>query len=404
MRGVLKSTARHLVLNTALRPPSVRYCSQTIYEALLGCCRMWEATGDGRWKERADRVLSILLKIQQPDGGFDIGYDFNFGRLHKRGDSTSPELVGLLALCECGRIFGAERVAAPAAKAAEWIRTHAQDQGGDEVAIPYSPYTINEVMVYNGTSFACGALGCYLGQFGGDEGLHRLYHGMVRYLDRVMSLAEGQPGRFWYYCDQSRDDWDGNRRAKIDYYHQMQQVEMHALAQQVMPDPAQARIIRDAADHIVALQASHPIVPYTNDPRYFKDQVHLWGLSSVIPGMLEASVVVPERKSVYEKAACEVFEWIRAHGWNGRSFEAILHKDGTRVDPQYYMVRSDAWVFNACAAAAKHLGAGPWSEIAETCFATMEQADFSGMESHASCWRRRAFVAIWWVLKRVAGR
>lgn len=404
MFRMMKSTVRRLVLSTVLRPPSVRYCSQTIYESLLGCCRMWEATGDTRWKARAERVLAILLKIQQPDGGFDIGYDFNFGRLHKRGDSTSPELVGLLALCEYGRLFDRDRVQEAAKRATEWIRRHAQELGGGEVAIPYSPYTINEVMVYNGTSFACGALGYYLGVFGADKEISDLYHGMVRYLDRVMSMEEGSPGRFWYYCDQSRDDWDEQRRVKIDYYHQMQQVEMHALAQQVRPDPVQLKLIRDAADHVAYLQSRHPIVPYTNHARYFKDQIHLWGLSSVIPGMLEAAVVLPERREDYEKVARAVFDWIATHAWNGNSFEAILQKDGKRIDPRFYMVRSDAWVFNACAAAAKHLGPGAWGEMSEACFATMERADFSGMESHASCWRRRAFAGMWRVVKQAAGR
>ena len=41
------------------------------------------------------------------------------------------------------------------------------DMGDGKVAIPYGPYSIEKVMVYNGTSFACGALGCYLGQFSG---------------------------------------------------------------------------------------------------------------------------------------------------------------------------------------------------------------------------------------------
>ncbi len=404
MIGSLKNRARLLVLNTALRPPRVRHCSQTIYESLLGCCRMWESTGDQRWKARADRVLQLLLAIQQPDGGFDIGYDFNFGRIHKRGDSTSPELVGLVALCEYGRLFGTAPVAGAAKRAAEWIRTHAQSQGDDEVAIPYSPYTINETMVYNGTSFACGALGVYLGVFDGDDQLLGIYRGMLRYLDRVMSRAEDMPGRFWYYCDQSRDDWDEHRRVKIDYYHQMQQVEMHSLAQQLTPESAQERIIRDAADHVAALHERHPIIPYTNDKRYFKDQIHLWGLSSVIPGMLEAGVVLREFRPGYEKVAKDVLEWIRANAWNGSSFEAVLNKDGSRVAPRYYMVRSDAWVFNACASAAKHLGPGAWSDMAETCFATMEKANFSGMESHASCFRRRFFAGILVGLKRAAGR
>lgn len=167
MRSFLKRSLRTLGLRTLLRPPYIRHCSQTVYEALLGCCRMWEATHDSRWGDRSQRLLNILLRIQQPDGGFDIGYEFNFGRLHKKGQSTSPELVGLVALCEYAHLFEEKQAGQAAQRAAEWICKRALDMGDGKVAIAYSPYTINEVMVYNGTSFACGALGCYLGRYGG---------------------------------------------------------------------------------------------------------------------------------------------------------------------------------------------------------------------------------------------
>jgi mannose/cellobiose epimerase-like protein (N-acyl-D-glucosamine 2-epimerase family) len=100
--------------------------------------------------------------------------------------------------------------------------------------------------------------------------------------------------------------------------------------------------------------------------------------------MLEAAVVVPERAEVYRATADKVLDWILQYAWNGEHFEAILARDGTRVEPRYYMVRSDAWVFNAFAAARKHLGDGPWSDVAQKCYKKMESVDFSGPESHAS--------------------
>lgn len=207
---------------------------------------------------------------------------------------------------------------------------------------------------------------------------------MVRYLDSVLTSDPDLPGRFWFYCDQSRQDWDPLRRSKIDYYHQMQQVEMHALAQQVCPVEEQPALVRDAADHIAALSEKHPVLPYCNSSAFFSGQIHLWGLASVIPGMLEAAVVVPERAAAYRAVAEKVLDWILKHAWNGEHFEAILTRDGARVEPRYYMVRSDAWVFNALAAARKHLGDGPWSDVAEKCYQKMEAVDFSGPESHAS--------------------
>ena len=381
---------------------NVIHCSQTIYETILGCCRMWEATLDTRWKFRADKAMSILLHIQQPDGGFDIGYDFDFGRPHKKGQSTSPEMVGLVALSEYARLFGKETVRNTARKAVDWIRRHTINMADGKCAIPYSPHTINEVMIYNGTSFACGALGCYIGQFDDAGEIHQIYNGMVKYLNCKLSKEGNLSGHFWYYCDQSRDDLDEVNRNKIDYYHQMQQVEVHALAQQASPLDLQLRIIREAADHIVALNELNPIIPYTNNPKLFKNQVHLWGLSSIVAGMLEAAVVVPDRSEAYLKVAIEVLDWIVTYAWNGEHFEAILEKDGSHVESIFYMVRSDAWVFNSLAAAVKHIGDDRWQDIAEKCYCKMEHCNFSGPETHASNLRLQIFKSIWSGLKKVA--
>jgi len=385
IKHLLKAVAHRTIFS----PPKVRHCSQTIYEALLGCCRMWEATKIELWKNRAEQVLDILLEIQRPDGGFDIGYDFNFGYMHRKGESTSPELVGLIALCEYARLFDISHVQRPASLAAEWIRQHALNFKDGGIAIPYGPCTIKEVMVYNGTSFACGALGCYLGRFEGDAELDRIYQGMVHYLERVMSHAPETPGRFWYYNDQSRNDLDALKRNKIDYYHQMQQVEVHSLAQQVNPTDKQRLIISDAADHVVSLHERNPILPYTNNPSLFKGQIHLWGLSSVIPGMLEASVIVPDRRAPYFEVAKAILDWIIKHAWNETFFDPILHQNGSPVLPSRYMVRSDAWVFNALSAATKHLGQGAWTDIADQCYRKIASVHFSGPESHASTKRSR---------------
>lgn len=386
----LRSTVRLLLHRTLLTPASVRHCSQTIYEALLGCSRMWQATGHPKWQERTARLSSVLRNIQRADGGFDIGYDFNFGRLHKKGDSTAPELVGLIAYCESANATDNDQVEPNARRAAEWIRRFARRVGPEAWAIPYSPYTTSQIMVYNGTSFACGALGRYLGQFGEDPELRKIYLGMIRYLDDSMTQAPGLPGRYWHYNDQSRQDLSVLARAKIDYYHQMQQVEVHSLAQQMSPVDRQARMIRDAADHIISLHDRYGSpLPYTNRDEYFKGHIHVWGLSSVAAGLIEAASALPERRSIYERVARETIHWILQNAWTGDHFAAATSRSGVRIEPDWYMVRSDAWVFSALGAAAKAFPDLEVEEIAEKCYSRMEAVDFSGPESHATNIRLR---------------
>ena len=384
------SLVRNILWRTLLAPVNVRHCSQTVYQALLGCCRMWQATGDAKWQKRASSLHDLLQQIQRPDGGFDIGYDFNFGLLHKTGDSTAPELVGLAALCEYAQLFNDQSGAAAAHRAAEWIRCHAKWVSVDRVAVPYSPHTTNDVMVYNGTSFACGALGLYIARFGGDNELRTLYEGMVCYLDSALSSDNECPGRFWYYNDQTRENITSAARHKIDYYHQMQQVEMHAIAERVSPAPRQSSIVGDAADHIVSLhRESLSVVPYTNSPQHFQGRIHLWGLASVTSGLVEAAYVREDRAAAYREVARSNIEWILKHAWAGDYFFPVLTPEGEPVGSRQYMVRSDAWVFNALASAIREFPDIDQWNVAETCYQHMEDVNFSGPESHASNRRLR---------------
>lgn len=76
----------------------VKHCSQTIYQALLATLHMHEATNEKYWFDEAKKLKDIMIDIQQKDGGWDIGYFFNFGYNHHKGESTSPELLSLVAL------------------------------------------------------------------------------------------------------------------------------------------------------------------------------------------------------------------------------------------------------------------------------------------------------------------
>jgi hypothetical protein len=252
-------------------------------------------------------------------------------------------------------------------------------------AIPYSPYSTLEIVVYNGTSFATGALGAYLGQYT-DEAARRIYEGFIKYLNKVMWKQKDYSGRFWYYCDPKLPNLTAWRRGLIDHYHQMQQVEMHAIAQQASPVGIQKGIIEDATDYIVEHNTRASIVPYYN--KGLENEIHLWGLCSVASGLLEAAMIIPEKTPEYQRIASSVVDWMVRCGWNGEFFEDIVRPNGDRIPGRVYMVRSDAWVFNTLAAYRKHTGDATYDAIIEKCYCRMEQADFSGPETHAFSLRR----------------
>lgn len=388
----MKELIKTILAKTLLRPAYVHHSSQTVYETLLACLRMWDLAQEEKWKTACEEMVEELLAIQQPDGGFDIGYDFSFGRRHRRGESTSPELLGLIALSEYARRFGPDHVVESADRAAAWIKRFAREMPDGGWAIPYAPYSIDQIMVNNSSSYAAGALGSYLGTFhagqanGEDpavESLKTIYAGMTRFMDGMMSSDERLPGRFWYYADQSRDDLPAGIAKKIDYYHQMQQVEVHSLAQQRFPAPRQLDLIRSASDHIVAVQAEHDVVPYAESDAYFGGLIHTWGFASVAAGMLEASVVVPDRRDAYHAVARRVLAWLLEHAWTGDYFIPVLQPSGEPYIADYFP-RSDAWVMAAFSSACVHLGDGPWQKVIEPCYSKIRSADLSGPDNHAS--------------------
>lgn len=385
----MKDLILRVINQTLLRPVHIRYCSQTVYEALLGCLRLWKATSDPLWKQRAEKVCKILLSIQRPDGGFDIGYEFNFGLLHRKGDATSPELPGLMALVEYYKCFKCDAAAEGAHRAAQWVKDRSLKLSEGKWAIPYSPYTINEVMVYNGTSFAAGALGVYLSEFPDDE-LETIYRGMIRYLKSVMVTDPEMPGSYWHYSDQSRTDLTEAGRKKIDYYHQMQQVEMHSEAQLVLPDEAQLELIESATEHVFALQNDSGLIPYLNSEK----DIHLWGYCSCASGLLMASLLFKEHADRYRSAAGKVVTWIVKYAWNGQYFYPVVDWSGNAVDRRFY-VRSDAWVFNTLALSCETgLNNNDLLDICEESYRSMEKCDFSGIENHASNRRIRIFLQL----------
>jgi hypothetical protein len=345
---------------------------------------MWRATQKSVWKDRCESVALTLAQIQQPDGGFDIGYEFNFGRMRRRGQATSPEMLGLIALLESLSVIDSRKIRIAASRAVQWIMRNRINFDNNSIAVPYCPGALREVMVYNGTSFACAALGKSIVTLPGEPQVRRVYEGMVSFLNRSMSSAEGRAGRFWYYCDQSRSDLDPGAREKIDYYHQMQQVDVHSLAEEAAPCGQQLEMVRDAADHVLEVALEQGVVPYCKNPAAFRGHIHLWGYASVATGFIRAAGVVRDRADQYRAEARRVVNWIVTNGWNGKYFFPILNRDGQPQGTFQYMVRSDAWVFNALSLARLELGMTELDPVIESCVRRILASKMSGPESHAS--------------------
>ncbi|HCH2842714.1 TPA: hypothetical protein NKT21_001960 [Vibrio parahaemolyticus] len=389
----------------------VHKCSQTVYQSLMAAISVYKIKRTSKSLELVNDIALVLIDIQRPDGGYDIGYDFNFGKLHKKGESTSPELYAVVALnlaydvlIQGGNEFEKSIILIKSSiiKSIAWIRSNAVRLSDDMYAIPYGPYSTHDIMVYNGVSFATGALGTSLRFFKGSDlkELVSIYNGFNRYL--LSNLMESEYGFVWYYNVQSRNDLDRKALNKIDFYHQAQQLEMHAIAQDYYPDGSQLEIVKMAATTLINISIYNKgNVPYTNDDIYFNGRYYLWGMSSLVPGLLKCVKYLPHLKLDIERSAKYVHAFISKYGINHKEhmYFSVLSKDLKALNYPY-MPRSDSWVVASRLYYHEYFNTNDFN-FEVSILERIINCNYSGQENHAQNKRKKILIKIISIINKI---
>lgn len=360
------------------RVPYVRYSAQTVYKSLQACNYLYDATDDIKWQHQATKLIRLVSKIQQKNGGFDVGYNYQFGstNYHKKGQALSCETTALMVvkMTDTFSNLNLEKETI-LEKGLNWILFNVVSLSNEKCAIPYCPDVTKEISIINGTSFTCSALAL------NDNSVitHDIYLKMINYLYYSLISVEGFRGKCWPYFDISTNASLATE-IKIDYYHLAQQIEVHAIAQQYNPNDLQLKLIEETSEFLISIfEKERDIIPYDN-LNIFGGYIHSWGVSSIIPAMIEVSKLFSNNKK-YLDLAHFTMNWLIDHAWNGEFFYDILTKQGKPLSTDY-MIRSDAWCLQACAAYTKEFGKGEWFDIAERCYERISLKNFSGKEKH----------------------
>ncbi|WP_143475895.1 hypothetical protein [Pseudoalteromonas sp. EB27] len=359
-------------------------------------------------KEIAE-VSDKLLNIQKKDGGFDIGYDFNFGFEHKKGESTSPELYAVTVLNVSYDILVeyseyselSKKIKKSIVAAVNWIKIHSRlkHEGSSEWVIPYGPYSTNKTMVYNGVSFAAGALGPSIRFFNESEKeiLINIYDGFCLYL--LNSLTSGKHGDFWFYNDQERTDLSTLKREKIDYYHQAQQLEVHCIAEQYQSNQNQNEIIKRSWKILSFMAVKYNgRVPYTNSDIYFRGHYHLWGLASIASALSTCKKFVSiEEHPAITNALFNVANFITEKAWSGEFFHAVLDKNEKPLTELPFMPRSDAWVVASLSKVVADSAKFDETMLEKviTSYESIKKCDFSGPENHSVDFKKKLVINLY---------
>ncbi len=344
---------------------------------------MYRVTGGAYWRDEAARVAALLISTQSKDGGFDIGYAFNFGLRKKKGTSSTPELYSVVALVDYKTTFDTTVADQSIKKGIQWIKENSIRMPDDSYTIPYCPKAIRETVVINGVSFALGAIGSYLSCFK-DISAEELYIKLGRFINSKIELCEGEETAFWPYFDQKSDIPSKELKDKVDFYHQMQQIEMHTIG------PLADKFTNSTAlwslyEHVRLKQDEYGYIPYANHSKYFGENAHLWGLVSFVTASLRLTHIAKDEimKDRIKSSAVKTMEWVIDKGWNGEYFWGVVNKNGTPVGYKGYLPRSDAWVFNALSLCQVELGEGPWTPLLDVVYKKLASCNYSGRENHS---------------------
>jgi hypothetical protein len=383
----LKRSLRRYILNFVNAPSGGIKSSQTLYE----CAFYLINSEDVSRRESLESITDALLDIQLPDGGFDIGYNFQFGVGLKKSqavEATSPEMLALVALCKLSEELP-ERVDLKVGifAATRWILERAVSVKSG-FAVPYAPYSCSDIHITNATSFCLSGLVHALPYLQSDLRIRAetVSHGMISFMHG--QLLPGEFGAYWPYFHMGAPA--ETSVSKIDNYHIAQQLYHHCLISNRISNELNLDIIRLTSKYLVSQISGTGFVPYIVAHGKASTDVHVWGYSSVIPALLAAYDVCADESLLAAAKRCA--QYLETNFALSDHFAPIYSEQvGDAVDTRFYP-RSDAWVLHAVSELSiRGLASAALQDTAQRCMQRIVAAEFSGLENHALTFRKRLF-------------
>lgn len=389
----LKSKAKKVVLGYVNKPTKDIISSQTIYETIF-----YINNKDENFKKNHYEIaIKKLIETQLDDGGYDIGYDFQFGpnmKKTKKKEGTSPEQLSLVALCIAASEYPARNdILQSIEKSYEWI-TRRLIKNSQGIAIPYAPDSYKYIHITNATSFCISAVAHAINFLDEEKKLiaRKNVEGMCEFM--LSQLVVTNTGAYWPYFYQNGSKTEAKLvNNKIDNYHIAQQLYHHCLTHKICDISSNKKIIESVSEYLLSLVEDDGYVPYTVFNSKRSDKIHLWGFASLIPAFVQSYLILKDNRHL--EAALKVATYIEKYAVASDYFYPIVsHNDKKPLDKNFYP-RSDAWVIHALSELEK-IGSltKKLTEISEKSFKKILLNDFKGLENHVLTYRMKIFASL----------
>ncbi|MFC6333773.1 hypothetical protein ACFP56_14185 [Paenibacillus septentrionalis] len=309
--------------------------SQTLYETLLTVINMDSLFNDKKYREMSYSIAQLIIKNQLEDGGFDIGYNFSFGKNMKKmndKESTTPEILSIYALIKFYDTYHEEFVIPSIKKGIDWIKNNSYKTNKMCWVIPYAPCSYTQVHITNGISFAVSTLTYYMAVFQ-DSSVKGICDGMFRYM-REELICHNEVG-YWNYFE--KDLMKDPYYIKIDNYHIAQQLYYHIQANKFYNNADNYETIEYVSNYLKE-KLNHSLnVPYIEVKEKKSTDIHTWGYCA----LLSCSLYWNDRSKTIE-----IRDYMYKYMWNQTYFYPVIKGNGIIVENEYYP-RSDAWILHS---------------------------------------------------------
>jgi hypothetical protein len=384
---------KSILRNILIWPETSVICSQTLYETLLAIIDIYELTKKAVYLEQIKNVSSLIVKNQNRDGGFNIGYNFNFGtRLIKNNnnESTAPEMLSLYALIRANEYLKSDKINSAVSYGVHWIEKHSIKISAEKYGIPYAPNTLNDVHIINASSFCLPALAYYAKNNKKDDRIKLLFNRYINFLYDELETNCFSDGKYWRYFYRGGKRFENEiQKDKIDNYHLGQQLKYHCVIQKIIPTNKNLKIIKHLSDYLLSIRNTHGIYEYCNSHSFKPNNIHIWSFSSAIQGFVDAYSIIKDEKLL--ESAVTIKKWIIKNSWNGKYFIPVLDLNGNVLDNNYYP-RTNAWTIHSMTQYMQYYGIEEdLLQIVEKVYSDLSNNSFIGKEKHV--WTKRLVYA-----------
>lgn len=354
--------------------------SQTLYEALFTTINMDLKYHDEAYKIQSQDIAKLIMKTQLEDGGFDIGYNFSFGKnMNKQNhkESTTPEILSIYALIKYYGVYQDESVKPAILNGISWIKKYSYKIENNYWVIPYAPCSYKEVHITNAITFTVATLAYYMHVFK-DESVKEMCDGMLLFMND--ELIKKDNSGYWNYFDKKL--MNDPYYIKVDNYHIAQQLFFHLLIEEFYENEDNNQIIECVSNYLKDKLNYSLAIPYIEVKDKASSDIHTWGYCAILPCSLfwnNPKLTKEIKNFMYEKM------------WNKSTyFYPVIKRTGQIVEDCYYP-RSDAWLLHAFSEYLLINDDNNIKNMVDTGLNKLKECNYQGYENHVLTTRKILF-------------